>query len=138
MASSPSARWESHRGDEWWWSAAPNIEGSLNPATATFSVDQPPDDNAARLWALLAATSDQFPDLQMECGYDARIKVLLDQLQAEGKLRWSDAGHPHSRYARIEVVQRPPAGPHNQPLQRTGAAEKRSWFQRLFERGPGR
>lgn len=26
----------------------------------------------------------------------------------------------------------------NQTLQRTGAAEKRSWFQRLFGRGPGR
>lgn len=26
----------------------------------------------------------------------------------------------------------------NQPLQRTGAAVKRSWFQRLFGRGPGR
>jgi len=26
----------------------------------------------------------------------------------------------------------------NQPLQRTGAAEKRSWFQRLFGRRPGR
>lgn len=31
------------------------------------------------------------------------------------------------------------AGPgNNQTLQRTGAAEKRSWFQRLFGRGPGR
>jgi hypothetical protein len=27
---------------------------------------------------------------------------------------------------------------HNQTLQRTGAAKKRSWFQRLFGRGPGR
>jgi len=27
---------------------------------------------------------------------------------------------------------------HNQTLQRTGAAKKRSWFQRLFRRGPGR
>jgi hypothetical protein len=26
----------------------------------------------------------------------------------------------------------------NEPLQRTGASEKRSWFQRLFGRGPGR
>ena len=26
----------------------------------------------------------------------------------------------------------------NQTLQRTGAAKKRSWFQKLFGRGPGR
>jgi hypothetical protein len=106
MASPPSARWESHRGDDWWWSSAPTIVGSLNSATETFSVDEPPDDSTARLWTLLAATCEQFSKLKIECRCSARVKALLDRLQAEGKLRWSDAGHPYSRYARIDLIKR--------------------------------
>ncbi len=37
-----------------------------------------------------------------------------------------------------EAEIRPTGMRHNQALQRTGAAVKRSWFQRLFGRGPGR
>jgi hypothetical protein len=45
------------------------------------------------------------------------------------------AARPESAVPPVQAVERPQQ---NQTLQRTAAADKGSWFQRLFGRGPGR
>lgn len=52
----------------------------------------------------------------------------------------TEAGTAKARRLISELLSqsRPSGQPYNQTLQRTGATEKRSWFQRLFGRGPGR
>jgi hypothetical protein len=71
----------------------------------TFSIDDHAEDNAAQLWNLIEATIEQFKGFNIECSYDAQTKELLNELQANGMLRWSDIDNPHSHYARIEFVQ---------------------------------
>ena len=98
---STNARSESRCGDDWWWSGATDVTGSLNPAIATFSIDTFSAHDSAELWALLQGTRRQFPDHVIQCSYDAQVKALLDQLQHSALLHWSDVGNPYSRYARI-------------------------------------
>jgi hypothetical protein len=99
MTSVPKQLWTTSRGDEWWCSN-PGLSGSLDWPIRVFKIDDPVGGTAPQLWALRA----QFPDLEIQCAYDPSTKTLLDQLQQEGLLRWSDVGNPHSRYARIEVL----------------------------------
>jgi len=47
----------------------------------------------------------------------------------------ADTAERQGQTAAAQLLRRPPQ---NQSLQRTGAAGKRSWFQKLFVRGPGR
>jgi hypothetical protein len=105
MSSSSQASWRSVRVDEWWWSANPALNGSLNQAISVFSIDNTFDGTARQLWAVLDATARQFPHLQIHCIYDARTKDVLDQLQNQGLLRWTDVRNPCSQYAGIEFVQ---------------------------------
>ena len=101
MKTNGRAGWESSRGDDWWWTTAPQRTGSLNPATSTFSIDEAPRESARLLWDVLVRTAEQFQGVKIACAYDGKVGSLLDQLQREGKVRWSDADNPHSRYARI-------------------------------------
>jgi hypothetical protein len=105
MSSSPEASWKSVRGDEWWWSGNPALSGSLSQAISVFSIDNTFDGTARQLWTVLDATARQFPHLQVQCIYDPRTKDLLDQLQNQGLLRWTDVRNPCCRYAGIEFVQ---------------------------------
>ncbi len=108
------ACWESSRGDDWWWTTAPHRAGSLNPATSTFYIDEPPRESARVLLGLLARTAEQFQGMQIVCAYDDEVRALLDQLQREGELSWSDAGNPNSRYA--QIVLRRVDDPTTEPL----------------------
>jgi hypothetical protein len=105
MPPSSQASWRSVRGDQWWWSGNPALSGSLNQAISVFSIDDTFDGTVRQLWTVLDATARQFPHLQIQCAYDARTKDVLDQLQDQGLLRWTDVRNPCSRYAGIELVQ---------------------------------
>jgi len=104
MPSLRQASWRSVGGDEWWWSANPALNGSLNQAISVFSIDNTFDGTARQLWAVLDATARQFPHLQIHCIYDARTKDVLDHLQNQGLLRWTDVRNPCSCYAGIEFI----------------------------------
>lgn len=104
MSSSPTAFWKTVRNDEWWWSGTPTLSGSLYQGIRVFSIDNTFGGTAQQLWAVLEATARQFPRFQILCIYDARTKESLDQLQHEGRLRWSDAGNPYSSYAGIDFI----------------------------------
>jgi hypothetical protein len=56
-------------------------------------IDDLVDGTALQLWTLPHSTLPSFPDLEIQCRYDAATKRLLDQLQQDGLLRWSDAGN---------------------------------------------
>lgn len=79
-------------------------------------------------------------------GTDA-VDPSPDALMSAGAIAWPNFGwfcsagceQAYSREFQVSCSQRQAAGgAANQTLQRTGAAVKRSWFQRLFGGGPGR
>lgn len=59
-----------------------------------------------------------------------RQMVLVEFVTADGKSEWEAEAY----WSELEEIEEPA----NPTLQRTGAAVKRSWFQRWFGRGPGR
>jgi hypothetical protein len=59
-----------------------------------------------------------------------RQMVLVEFVTANGASEWEAEAY----WSELEEI----GAATNQTLQRTGAAKKRFWFQRLFTRGPGR
>jgi hypothetical protein len=104
MSASPAPSWKTARGDEWWWTGTPTLVGSLYEAISVFAIDNPFGGTPQQLRAVLQATAGQFPEMQIHCMYDERTTCILDELQREGLLRWTDVGNPYSRYASIELV----------------------------------
>ena len=102
------ARWETHRGDEWWYTdGAIEAAASTNPALAppVFQISvrstTPRGMNAASLLRLLRLTSEQLPEFELWCSLDQRTAPLLAELATQGRVRWEPIEHPHSRDARI-------------------------------------
>jgi hypothetical protein len=75
---------------------------------------------------LVSAPLMLFLEAPTEVGI-TKARRFMKELLSRGNPNASDA--PQSQAS---------GQPYNQPLQRTGAAEKRSWFQKLFGRDPGR
>ncbi len=102
------ARWETHRGDEWWYTdhaidagASPNL--ALTPPAFQVSARSrtPGGLNADSLLRLLRLTREQLPEFEVWCSLDRETAPLLSELAAQGRVRWELIEHPHSRDARI-------------------------------------
>jgi hypothetical protein len=122
------ARWETHRGDEWWYSdgsieagASANIV--LAPPVFQMSVRSrtPGGLNSGSLLHLLRLTHEQLPEFELWCSVDRETAPLLSELAARGRVKWDLIEGPHSRDARIvEVAQDASATYHANEVDRAG------------------
>jgi len=102
------ARWETHRGDEWWYSdhaieARAARNDAFSPPVFLISTRSRTANglDARSLLRLLRLTREQMPEFELWCSLDHEMSVLLSDLAAQGLVRWELIEHPHSRDARI-------------------------------------
>jgi len=102
------ARWEAHRGDEWWYrddaiEAEVAANHALVPPAFVITVRSLRSSGvgAQTLLRLLRATLQQPPEFQISCSIDSVTAPLLTELRKDRLVEWETVAHPHSRDARI-------------------------------------
>lgn len=102
------ARWETQRGDEWWYSDhVLGADGCLIHVSSepAFSISVRFRDrrnlSANMLLGFLRRTHGQFPDFQVWCGLDSVTEPLPKDLSERGQFQWVHIQHPVGRDARI-------------------------------------
>jgi len=100
--------WTTHRGDEWWY-AAFELHATARPGLATqMTVSQITSKagvvGAAQLLRLLRDTCECFPESRIYVDVTPDLSAALDQLRAEGALRYELINTGYGRDALIELV----------------------------------
>lgn len=99
-------RWESQRGDEWWYSM-PGLtaRGEFVPGSSAMSIGSVSGGISARsLHAMLIQTLDQFPGTEPRVLLTAATRPILAELAAAGVIRIVELVHPFSVEARVTVL----------------------------------
>lgn len=105
-----AGKWQTHRGDEWWYSdGLCEVEASASDAyplsllietiqvkTGLLSADQ--------LHRILVATQSELPDLQIWIAMQPQIRAALDTLKEKGLVEWRILRQPLSEQAVVEWV----------------------------------
>ncbi len=105
------SRWETHRGDEWWYrdhaiEAAAVLDHCAQPPV--FRISAGPAGRgpltAGLLLHLLRRTGEQLPGCVLACSLDVVTEALLRELARSGDVQWEVVDHPYSREARITTL----------------------------------
>ena len=100
------SRWETHRGDEWWysdyWCSATAAANQAGPSICIESVTARAGQlTKERFHSLLWLTRAQFPEAKLLCSLTPATLPFLEALAQSGRLAWSSVGGPYSREAQI-------------------------------------
>ena len=99
-------RWESQRGDEWWFSSGGlSASAAFVPGSSALSIGNIAGLASARqLHVLLSRTVSQFPGVEPRLFVTSSIKSLLGELTAHHAITWAPLNHPFSVEACIKSV----------------------------------
>jgi hypothetical protein len=103
-------RWETHRGDEWWYSDF-WLEASASTGPTFISIGSIKMKNGqlteSLLHEFLWGSQQQFRESQVLCHLDDITKPLIQSLSEKGLVRWEIVQHPYSQDARLLSVEQP-------------------------------
>ena len=100
-------RWNTHRGDEWWFSSGSAVaDGSYNPTASMFEITQVSrgGDQPAALHRLLYQTVQEFSGSKVLVVLDKSTRPALEALAATSYLVWQEFKQPFSLWAHIVSV----------------------------------
>ena len=100
-------RWNTHRGDEWWFSAAAiAAEGSYNAAVPMFEIVRVTRgaDRPDALHCLLHQTVTEFPSTKVLVALDPSTRSALQALAESSRITWQEFKQPFSLWAHILTV----------------------------------
>lgn len=105
-----NSRWETHKGDEWWysdfWGEASASAGPVSLSIGRIDAKQG-QLTENRLHQLLWVTHQQFPDQQIWCYLDEQTTSLMNALTEKGLVRWELIQNPYSTGARLLDIKPP-------------------------------
>lgn len=100
-------RWETHRGDEWWYADYwCKLDAGFNSAyPGTLSIDKvefkPGQLSESRIQALLWATQQQFKDNNIELCGGSELVPVLEALQRKGLLEMKPTNSTYSKCVQV-------------------------------------
>ncbi|HVI24569.1 MAG TPA: hypothetical protein VM576_00005 [Xanthomonadaceae bacterium] len=100
-------RWNTHRGDEWWFSAGVvAAEGSYNAAVPMFEISRVTRgaDRPDAMLYLLQRTVAEFPGTKVLVALDQSTRPALQALAESAQITWQEFKQPFSLWANILIV----------------------------------
>jgi hypothetical protein len=102
-------RWETHRGDEWWYTDSSLEAGaSFNEVPPALVIDslhaRGPSLDVDRLYSFLWQSHLQFPDSQIRLVLSDTTRPLVEALAKSGHIRSELVKNPYSIEARLSFV----------------------------------
>ena len=100
-------RWNTHRGDEWWFSAVTVVaEGSYNAAVSTFEISRVTRgaDRPDALFYLLQRTVAEFPGAKVLVALDQSTRPALQVLAERSQITWQEFKQPFSLWEHVLTV----------------------------------
>jgi hypothetical protein len=99
-----SERWNTHRGDEWWFSSGSAVaDGSYNSAASMFEITRVSrgGDQPMALHHLLHQTIQEFKGSKVLVVLDSSTRSALEALSATSDVVWQEFRQPFSLWAHI-------------------------------------
>jgi hypothetical protein len=103
-------RWESFRGDDWFFKNTQIIaEAEYKGHTNIFEITSvatklSPPLQPTQLFALLQTTASQFPDMQLICTLDSSTEKPLDALAQQNQIDWAPIINRHTKSVKINSI----------------------------------